>query len=234
MMARGHLLSGVLAGVLTVPVTPWASSPLGSGLWVLACSYGGWVPDLDMPGAKLSKVLGPVTYILALGIRALSIVVYELTRTEKDQPDSDGHRTLTHTLVFPPAFGLAVYGLMVSLRSPHDVASIVASGLVVGSWAHIAGDCCTIYGCPLWWPFVIDGRRWYYAGIPRVLRFRAGTDHDDKPWLNWWEAAGERVVTFLLYIAVVLASFALVPGGYSWVFGTVGDLAGWSTSWMGA
>lgn len=230
MMARGHLLSGLAAGMLTAPLVPWTHSLLGGSIWLAACTYAGLVPDLDMPGAKLSRTLGPITWVIALGFQALAVVAFELTRTDKDPLECDGHRGLTHTLVFPPALGLALYGLLRAFTVPHWLAAEISTAVVVGSLAHIAGDCCTVSGCPLFWPFVVDGRRWYRAGIPRLLRFKTGYRHDD-PEDTWWEVIGERTITALLYVACfVLAVGSYLPGGWPGVFSAISRGLGWASN----
>jgi membrane-bound metal-dependent hydrolase YbcI (DUF457 family) len=235
MMARGHLLSGALAGLATAPAVGTGHGWVLTGVWVAACTYGGTVPDLDMPGAWASKTFWPVTYPLALLMRWLSIVVYDLTATEFDRANHGGHRGLTHTAVFCPLFGLALYGLMVSSTYvPAEVAFVIAGGITVGCWAHIAGDCCTFWGCPVWWPVVLPwsgGKRWYCVGVPHSMRFRAGGLDDDEEG-NWWQAGGERITTGLLWVACAAVSFSYVPGGYGFVFDLVGSLVDRSTSWM--
>jgi len=49
-------------------------------------------------------------------------------------------------------------------------------GLVVGlgAWVHALGDALTDYGAPLFFPLVIKGQRWFSAGSPTPLRFKAG------------------------------------------------------------
>ncbi|RBM16648.1 metal-dependent hydrolase [Streptomyces sp. PT12] len=46
--------------------------------------------------------------------------------------------------------------------------------IVLGSIVHTLGDSITVSGCPMFWPLSIAGRRWYPAGPPRFMRFRAG------------------------------------------------------------
>lgn len=70
-----------------------------------------------------------------------------------------------------------------------------------GWLAHLFGDALTNSGCPIVWPLMIRGRRWYPVGTPRALRFCAG----DK-----WE---QRLVVPLLAIS------GLVSAG--WLLGTI-------------
>jgi membrane-bound metal-dependent hydrolase YbcI (DUF457 family) len=52
----------------------------------------------------------------------------------------------------------------------------VLIGVVVGlgAWVHALGDALTDYGAPLFFPLVIKGQRWFSAGSPTPLRFKAG------------------------------------------------------------
>lgn len=44
-----------------------------------------------------------------------------------------------------------------------------------GWLAHLFGDALTNSGCPILWPVVIRGRRWYLVGTPRAMRFCTGS-----------------------------------------------------------
>lgn len=46
--------------------------------------------------------------------------------------------------------------------------------IVLGGIVHTIGDSLTVSGCPMFWPIPIKGRRWYPAGTPGFMRFRAG------------------------------------------------------------
>jgi len=46
--------------------------------------------------------------------------------------------------------------------------------VALGCLVHCLGDAPTEAGCPIFWPFVIRGQRWFPAGPPEFLRFPAG------------------------------------------------------------
>lgn len=229
MMARGHALTGSLAGLATVPLVP-SVTPVTAGLWVVLCTVAAGIPDLDMPGARLSRALWPVSLLAAYAFQWLAIFVFHLTRTDADDSHSDGHRGLTHTLVFPPLLAGAVW-LLLAAWCPPWLGRQVAGAIVVGSYAHIAGDCCTRSACPVLWPLTWRGKRWARFGIPRALRFHTGggrnKDWFGNPKVRWWDVHGERVVTKMLLVGNVLVAFTFVPGGYDLIFGVLGDA--WQT-----
>lgn len=53
--------------------------------------------------------------------------------------------------------------------------------IAVGCLAHCLGDALTNSGCPILWPLVIAGRRWFPVGPPKAWRF--GTDGPVERWL---------------------------------------------------
>jgi membrane-bound metal-dependent hydrolase YbcI (DUF457 family) len=81
-------------------------------------------------------------------------------------------------------------------------------GLVIalGALVHSLGDALTDYGSPLLWPHTFRGERWYGAGMPKPLRFKAG----------------KKVENRLVFPAsVVLAAGAVVgiiPGAWPRIF----------------
>lgn len=179
-MKTGHVLSGVLAGLLTGPGVV-GDDPVRGGVYVILCSVGALVPDLDAPGATLSKSLPPITSVTSLFLCWLSEAVYAATRTQLDPVGKGAHRTLTHTAVFAPAAGL-VCAVPVSSMGTGAWAWVVGSAICVGCWAHVAGDCCTETGCPVWWPIQIYGKRWKYVGIPKIMRFKTGKAVEKLLW----------------------------------------------------
>lgn len=188
MMGYNHVASGLLAGLLTVPMVPMTEMPAQVG-WVLGVGGAALVPDFDSPSATASRMWGPIT-------GGLSSVVSSA---------SGGHRRGTHDLLLGPSvaallvvvaalhhwsstvvlailIGLALRGLVllgagnlgktanlaISLISAvwltHHGASelswILAVGVAFGMAVHIAGDALTTGGIPvpLLWLFRRDAR----------------------------------------------------------------------------
>lgn len=67
----------------------------------------------------------------------------------------------------------------------------------LGCLVHVAGDCLTKHGCPVWWPLVVKGRRWYQVRPPEGLRMTTG-------------GGVERVVLWLCGLSLGAAGIALV------------------------
>jgi membrane-bound metal-dependent hydrolase YbcI (DUF457 family) len=229
MMAAGHLLSGALAGVLAAPLMPLPHSPAALPVFVGVTTVAALVPDMDQPGSKLSRVLGPITWLLAWLTGWISRVVYEATKTPLDKPCGNGHRTLTHTLIFALLLGGAVYGGMAAWAQTHPAIQpwtlTVALAATLGCWAHLAGDALTIHGIPAYWPVQRGGKRWGCVGAPHVLRFRTGGGKAGRgrrhatvsSYGGVWAAIGESVVTFVLLAGFIGVAGATVVGGGSWM-----------------
>jgi membrane-bound metal-dependent hydrolase YbcI (DUF457 family) len=183
-MAKGHFLSGVAAGLLTAPLaleltTSGPATPAAIVTRTVAYSavvgIGALWPDIDHPPAFISKVAGPVSWLLNKLFMWISHVVYQATRTEKDRPEAI-HRTFTHTNFGTLLTGGAVYAGLIAGHVA--LAPMWALAFTVGCLCHIwfIGDACTLSGvphplCPL---VVMDGKRWATVGFPRWMRFRAG------------------------------------------------------------
>lgn len=110
MMGYSHVMSGMAAGLLLLPVAPvdrWQDQVA----WTLMWGGAALLPDLDSPGASASRLWGPVSRVLSVGISRVS----------------GGHRWGTHDLLLGPlAFGgLAALALVV----PAAVIVVVAVAL---------------------------------------------------------------------------------------------------------
>lgn len=102
--AAGGLIPG-LAGAPTSVVIAGTAVAAGSAL----------LPDLDCPGSMSSKdgstvvrAFGWIGEIVGHSLSNLSLAIYNLTASKFDKPRTNGHRTLTHTLVFTAGLGLLV------------------------------------------------------------------------------------------------------------------------------
>lgn len=224
MMALGHQLTGYAAGLIVAPLVPHPPGDPGitTALFVGIVGFGALLPDMDIPGSKASKVLGPITWILAWLMAKISVVFYEATRTAADRDPGSGHRTLTHTAFW----GFVVGGLTyagVQAFAGAGWAAWAAVAIMVGHFAHLAGDAPTLYGIPFWAPFwKRNGKRWASVWIcPKPLRFRAG-GHLDKNRIKersrWaWINIAEGVLTAGLAIEVgLLCALTLMAAGQPW------------------
>ncbi len=85
------------------------------------CAFGAVLPDIDMPasgegedarpGSIVAQSLGPVTQAVAFVTARVSARLHAYTRAPADRPNENGHRGLTHTLVFCLAV-LLVFGAL--------------------------------------------------------------------------------------------------------------------------
>lgn len=245
MMAPGHAMSGVCTGLILAPwaveLAPGADTP-GRGL-VLSVAFSALVsfwalwPDIDHKPAVISKIAGPVSWLLCWVFRKISEWFYEATRTERDR--SGGcHRTFTHT-----NFGTLLTGaaLLAGLKATPYAgwAWWWTASFVVGCLTHIwvIGDACTLSGVPHpLAPFVvIDGKRWATVGFPAAMRFRAGGKKKVEEVRFFGQVVkvrrkplftGERVATVSFsVVAGLLGGLTLLAGGAPWwtpVFSLIG------------
>ncbi|MEU1824263.1 metal-dependent hydrolase [Streptomyces abikoensis] len=51
---------------------------------------------------------------------------------------------------------------------------VLGLAVAVGAFTHCLGDMITKQGCPLLWPVVHRGKRWWEVALPSALRIRAG------------------------------------------------------------
>lgn len=202
-MSTGHAVSGVLAGGLVLPVVAPMPLPV-TAAFIAVCGVFALVPDLDHRSARLGRLIPPLT----IGIVWLAKLAFYLTRTEQDVKQTNGHRGLTHTLIFAPVLALLVVPPVLFADARWLPHMLIAA--VVGCWAHIAGDCCTEHGCPILWPLVIGGQRWRRLGIPMWFRFKTG---------KWVE---KSIITPLLFVAMWTVLAWQVPGVPN-LIGRLGD-----------
>lgn len=130
MLGRTHAVSGAVAWLAVSPITGLPLAQVAAGTAV--CAAAALAPDLDEPGAKMSRLLGPLRHPVCMTIRRLA----------------GGHRRGTHYLVTHMAFA----GL-VAIWSPW-IALAVFTGLTV----HTLGDCCTVGGVQWLWPLKVNLR----------------------------------------------------------------------------
>jgi membrane-bound metal-dependent hydrolase YbcI (DUF457 family) len=110
MMGPAHSLSGAavwLGGTAVYSYTTGTQIDpviLIMGTAVLAGAALG--PDLDSYTSTVTRSFGIFGRLMYYVTNALSVTVHAMTRTRKDEPVENGHRTLMHTLVAAIAVGL--------------------------------------------------------------------------------------------------------------------------------
>lgn len=219
MMATGHALSGAVFGLAVAPLVPHPAMAGALPVFVAITTGCALVPDMDQPGAKLSRTLGPITWGLAWLIKKLSQAVHEATKTPVDRSNGSGHRSLTHTLVWCLLCGAGAY-LALYWTPERPWAAWAATAVFVGNLAHLWGDSLTLYGVPLWWPLKIQGQRWYCVHlVPHFLQFGAGahTRRHRLPGISrWaWVNLGEGVVTYLLTVTMGVGIALTIAAGHA-------------------
>lgn len=263
-MGPTHALSGVavwMAGAAGLQMFGHALPASELAVGAAACAGAALLPDIDHPSSTVARTYGPVSTALAHVVDNVSTVVYNATRTSREEQRTGGHRTLTHTAVFAVALGglvgaacgwfgkpaaavvlfsllgLALRGLMGrwARRQGWAVTSLVAAAaaaaamwwlpadrgypilglaVTVGSITHCLGDMITKQGCPLAWPIVHRGKRWWEFAPPAALRIRAGGDFEKVV-----------LVPVLAFVTVAGTSFA-IPETYALILSAWRSLAG--------
>ncbi|KMS92222.1 metal-dependent hydrolase [Prauserella rugosa] len=153
MMGRTHALTGWCAGLAVAPLAGVTS--LAQAV-VFAATTAGYalLPDLDHPGARASRLLGPVTGLLSRLLRSASAAVYSVTKGPRDEDRTGTHRHLSHTVLFAALVGLAV-AAGTEAGGPWVVAAVVIIGLLLaedalGDWLlPVTG------GAAIWWAWEV-------------------------------------------------------------------------------
>lgn len=113
MMGPGHALSGAAAWFVVAPVVssfaPTAFTPAQVLVGAAVCSGAALLPDIDSPPSTIARSFGPFTWLIAKVVNAVSAGFHNATKTRREDFITDGHRTLTHTLLgaFAAAAGVA-------------------------------------------------------------------------------------------------------------------------------
>lgn len=111
-MAPGHAVSGIalwLGGWATAQSLGWAD-PAPAALVVGGAITAGAavLPDLDHPQSRISNCAGPISRVAGSVLARTGSLAHRWIRTRWDGPvDQDGHRTVSHTLVFAGLAGWA-------------------------------------------------------------------------------------------------------------------------------
>lgn len=115
MMGRGHSLSGAAvalgaAGAYTLS-TGETINPALLAMGTAALAGAALLPDLDSYTATVTKSFGVFGRVLYYITNAVSLTIYNVTSTRKDDDKENGHRTFTHTIIAAILFGLGSFGL---------------------------------------------------------------------------------------------------------------------------
>src|SRR3954466_397538 len=124
MMGPSHALSGAaawLAGTWALEATGGSSgrARLGIAGGPAVCAGGALLPDLDLSGrvttgqggATVAHTFGRPSMFLAEVIEKFSLGVYDVVKLRHDPHRHNGHRTLTHTLLFNIGVGVGTWQL---------------------------------------------------------------------------------------------------------------------------
>ncbi|WP_028662640.1 metal-dependent hydrolase [Saccharomonospora iraqiensis] len=149
MMGRTHAATGWCAGLAVAPAV--GITTLAQAV-VFAATTAGFalLPDLDHPGARASKLLGPVTGALSWLLRKASAGLYAVTKGPRDEDKTGTHRHLSHTVLFAAGVGAAT-AAGTAAGGPWAVAAVVVFGLLLaedalGDWLlPVAG------AAVVWW-----------------------------------------------------------------------------------
>ncbi|MDV6010950.1 metal-dependent hydrolase [Haloechinothrix sp. LS1_15] len=155
MMGRTHALTGWCAGLGVAPLV--GSGALHEAV-VFAATTAGFalLPDLDHPGARASRLLGPATAALSWLLRRASAGMYAVTRLAGDDDSTGTHRHLTHTLAFAGAAGVAT-AAGTQTGGMYAVAAVAIVGLLLAE--NALGDWLlpVSLGAIAWWAVTSPG-----------------------------------------------------------------------------
>lgn len=115
MMGPTHAMSGAALWFITAPTVVAATGNSLTPAQILVggaiCAGAAIVPDIDQPSSTVARSFGPLTWVLSKAVNAVSAGWYNLTRTSREPFRTDGHRTLTHSLLGCVGFSAGVAAL---------------------------------------------------------------------------------------------------------------------------
>ena len=191
MMGRTHALSGAVGMLAVTPavsaVTPSLTphGPVALAAGTVVAAGAALLPDLDHPRATVARSLGPVTGALSKVVAAVSGGHRQATHSVAGVllaaglfgvAGSAGGWWAWVPVTLLAGLAVAAVGLSKPVAAWAGAGLVVAAsavaGVDLGSWlglsvaigcaAHLAGDCATVQGCPLLWPW---RRRYEYAHL---------------------------------------------------------------------
>lgn len=124
MMGHTHAATGAAAWVAacaTAAVLGHQPGPYEVIVGTPLAAFGAILPDIDCPQSSLAYSLGWPTRFLARRVAGFGRWLHAATRTRLDPPDEDGHRTITHTTLFPILM-LAAFGVLGQHGGPWPMA----------------------------------------------------------------------------------------------------------------
>jgi membrane-bound metal-dependent hydrolase YbcI (DUF457 family) len=207
-MGPTHAMSGAAAWLAGVAIyTTTTQTPIDPSLLILGTAVAAGAalaPDIDSHNSTVVNSFGFVGKGLHHIANALSVMVYNLTKTRKDTEITGGHRTLFHTTVF----------------------AILAGGLVALATASTGS--ITIFNNTLSW-----GQLWSLVIMTVFLDLALGGLFE-KQIRNTRRKYGPYVLLGFSLILAIITGIALPPAdgaAYSWLGIAVGF--GWFMHLLG-
>jgi membrane-bound metal-dependent hydrolase YbcI (DUF457 family) len=153
MLGKSHVVTGALSWATVVGpvayVTDAHYTPVAVGGGLLLGAIGGIMPDIDAPGALITRgwlpgmnkniLIKAFALIISIPFRLMSHFVHGVL----------GHRGGTHSLAMTAVVSLLTALLVFTFQGP----LWIVEALTLGILAHIASDSVTKSGCPWFWPF---------------------------------------------------------------------------------
>lgn len=147
-MGPTHAVSGMAGWLLAAPVvttvTGAAVSPSEMAVCSVVAAGSALLLDIDTSSSTVARSFGLPSQLVARLVSLASRSVYAVTRSRRDPPATDGHRALTHTLVFAVGLGLFVaamcahYGRVAALVVLFVTCGLAVRGLLA-EWATRSG-----------------------------------------------------------------------------------------------
>jgi membrane-bound metal-dependent hydrolase YbcI (DUF457 family) len=174
-MGRSHLIAGVIVGEL-VARAAGVHTVDGQALLAGVGAVGGLLPDIDCGSSTITRMLGPVGWVLSHALRAFSHALYAMTKGPRDERCEGEHRHASHTVLFAVLVGLlAVAACSVWPASLPVSPSLIGFGLAAGCVSHCLTDAMTVAGCPFLFPLPIAGETWYEIRLLGPFSFHTGS-----------------------------------------------------------